>query len=517
MRRFPQITTVLAALCAPLAVQAVPLEVAHQGELQDADGPVTDAVQFTFRLFDAEEDGNEVWTEVRNIDVVDGSYSVLLGSQTAIDSVLFTEPALWLEITVEGGSPMLPRQPVASAPYAIVANTAVNVDGGTVNASSISVGSTEVIDASGSWTGGAGSVDWSALTGAPADADTLGGLSCSDGDRAVWNDSSQLWECGSSTVTLDRLDTTAATSGQVLTYDGAQTAWEDAGAAGGCGLSAISERVAELTCGTTMVRVRIPGEYLAVTGPGDNVRLRSNGTITMSGGGAIAPPSGTYSTLSRGRGGSHYCGITASGDIDCQNTLTVATLSPPAGSYLDVACEAGDGWCCGVQTSGSVACWDIRAGGPYAPTPSGSGFAQVAATNLGACARTTAGTVTCWGAVGASGDLAGETPSLAGVAQITAGRNDAGFTAVTSSGVVAHWTASPGSAWSSSIPAGTYVASGAAYGYGVFVRNDGVAVSPTTGAAFEMQGSYAYAGFTLMVRTDGTLAAASLTTAEPAD
>ena len=214
-----------AALAAPSSVLAVPLQVAHQGQIQDADGPVTDTLEFVFALFDAASDGDEVWSETRDIDVVDGNYAVLLGSVTAIDSVLFTEPALWLQITIEGGEALLPRQPIASAPYAIVAGTAENVSGGTVDASSIAVNGLSVVNSTGQWVGPAGSIDWSAITGAPADADTLGGLSCADGDRAVWNDGLSLWECGSATVTLDRLDTAAATTGQILTYDGADAAW----------------------------------------------------------------------------------------------------------------------------------------------------------------------------------------------------------------------------------------------------------------------------------------------------
>ena len=214
-------------LVLPLSAGAVPQQVAHQGELYDADGPVTDSVNFTFRLFDAETTGNEVWLEDRTIDVVDGLYSVLLGAETPIAQVLAEEPALWLEITVDGGDPLLPRQPLGSAPYAIVADTAVNVDGGTVNASSVSVNSSAIIDSGGNWVGGAGSIGWTAIDGVPADEDTLGGLSCADGDRAVWNDGLGQWECGSATVELDRLDVAGATTGDVLTFDASAVGWAE--------------------------------------------------------------------------------------------------------------------------------------------------------------------------------------------------------------------------------------------------------------------------------------------------
>ena len=191
------------ALSVPAAAFAVPLQVAHQGELSDVDGPITDSLSMTFRLFDTESGGNEVWSEVRTVDIVQGHYVVLLGGaaqSNPIEDVLFQEPALFLEITVESDDPLLPRQPVASAPYAIVAGTAENLSGGTVDASSIAVNGLPVVNGTGQWVGPAGSVDWSAIAGAPADADTLGGLSCADGSVAKYVSSSGLWACGSDLV-----------------------------------------------------------------------------------------------------------------------------------------------------------------------------------------------------------------------------------------------------------------------------------------------------------------------------
>lgn len=197
--------TLLLALVLVLAggrtALAVPMQLAHQGYLSDSDGgAVTGSVVITFSLWDEEESGSLVWTESRTVEVVDGSYSTLLGSGMPIAEVLIQEPSLWLQLEI-GGEALLPRHPVASAPYAVVAETAVNLDGGTVNASSVSIAGSEIIDVNGSWTGGAGSLPWAAVGGIPADvadgdADVLGGLSCADGDRAVWSESEGLWDCG---------------------------------------------------------------------------------------------------------------------------------------------------------------------------------------------------------------------------------------------------------------------------------------------------------------------------------
>ena len=494
--------TACAALLAPVAALAVPLTVAHQGVVQDADGPVTGTLEFVFALYDADSGGNEVWSETRNVDVVDGNYTVLLGSVTAIDSVLFVEPALWLQITVEGGDPLLPRQPVASAPYAVVANTAVNVDGGTVNASSVSVNGTTVVDGTGSWVGGAGSVDWSAIDGVPIDADTLAGLglSCADGDRAVWNDGLGQWECGSATVALDRLDIASATAGDVLSFDGNDAAWSDAVAAGGCGLSVVSDLVSELTCGTTTVRVKTTEEYIAVGGPSDNIRLRADGSLSVVGTyTGASPPTGPFIGLSRGSD-DYYCAIVSGGTLVCQSFYSSSAAPGPAGTYSDVSCAAN--FCCAVNTSGAASCWDTYTyNGPYAPNPTGSGFAQIVANDSGACARTGGGTVACWNSTDpqASDDLVANMPLLSNVDQLLVRGNL--FQAVTAWGDVTVWD-HQSTQWSASIPPGNYVASSREF----FFRDDGLAVGAGSVSSVQyLQGSYIAGGTNALVRSDGTL------------
>jgi len=195
---------------------AVPLTVAHQGELSDKSGPVSAIVEMSFRLWDAETNGAELWAETRFVEVANGQYSVLLGSMTPISDVLMEAETLFLEISVDD-EVLEPRLAVGSAPYAVVAHTAENLSGGTVDASSISVDGGEVIDSDGAWVGGAESIQWSSISG----------MSCADGDRPVWNGTSSLWECGSEVVGLDRLDVAGGSDGDVLTLDGGVPTWED--------------------------------------------------------------------------------------------------------------------------------------------------------------------------------------------------------------------------------------------------------------------------------------------------
>jgi len=78
----------------------------------------------TFRLFDAEVGGTELWSEFWPAVQVgaDGTFNVLLGSITPLsrDQFITIADAVHLEIQVSGDQAMSPRLPIVSAPSAIV-------------------------------------------------------------------------------------------------------------------------------------------------------------------------------------------------------------------------------------------------------------------------------------------------------------------------------------------------------------------------------------------------------------
>ena len=216
---------VLASLFVASAAWAVPSQLAHQGRLLDTEGvALAGEHALTFALFDAETEGNEVWSETITVNIVGGFYSVVLGADeetNPLDDLVLSNPPLWLELTVDDGAPLLPRHELLSVPYAVLAGTATNVEGGYVDASEIAVDGTTVIDASGNWVGPTPAVDWSDLSGVPAglgdgvDADTLGGLSCSDGGVATFDLGTGLWGCGTDAV-LGSSDVLGFVDGAVL-------------------------------------------------------------------------------------------------------------------------------------------------------------------------------------------------------------------------------------------------------------------------------------------------------------
>ena len=396
------LSCLIAALAlAPALALAVPQQIAHQGQLFDGDGPVTDQVTITFDLFDDETGGDLVWTEDRTVDVVDGAYSVLLGTDVVgnpLEPVILGEPVLYLQLTIDGGDPLLPRQAVASVPFAVAAGTAENVVGGVVDASEILVDGAPVVDEDGDWVGGSGSVDWSSIGGVPGelsdgDADTLGGLSCADGGRAVWDDGSTSWVCGSDLVELDRIDTFGAVEGDVLTFEAGGVDWAPvSGGGGGCTITPLGLEVAELDCGGDVVRLETAPEYVDLMGP--NVRLLADGTIRAFT--TASPPAGTYVAL---EGSTDYvCALDAAGQATCWSTdLTTTVAGTPGGNFEKIDC-AQDSACCGIYTTGALTCWSPDGSSlGVNPAPAGT-FTDVSLANVNiACAVTDVGDIHCWG------------------------------------------------------------------------------------------------------------------------
>jgi len=109
-----------------LHAKSVPDQLNYQGHLANAadSSAVTATLEMTFRLFDSENKGAELWSEMHpTVEVSDGLFQVLLGSITTFPGGLFDTAELWLQTEI-GGEMLMPRKPLASVAYSQMAGEA---------------------------------------------------------------------------------------------------------------------------------------------------------------------------------------------------------------------------------------------------------------------------------------------------------------------------------------------------------------------------------------------------------
>lgn len=107
-----------------------PSLISYQGYLEQSEGqPFTGAATLTFAIYAAPNGGAPLWQESQSgVPVSAGFFSVLLGSVTPLQADTFSGPERYLQVTVDlgAGPTVLPRQRLASAPYALQAEAAAS-------------------------------------------------------------------------------------------------------------------------------------------------------------------------------------------------------------------------------------------------------------------------------------------------------------------------------------------------------------------------------------------------------
>ena len=130
----------------------------YQGQLSNAvDEPVTASYSVKFSLYTQRSGGESLWTETHDsVDVVDGVFSVDLGTITPLETELSEQVLLYLGITVGESDEMSPRVRVGGAlkaQWAKIAEHARDVRGENIHPASVSIGDSTVIDNQGRWVG----------------------------------------------------------------------------------------------------------------------------------------------------------------------------------------------------------------------------------------------------------------------------------------------------------------------------------------------------------------------------
>lgn len=108
---------VLCLTWTPEARPDVPQTMSYQGVLTDGSGtPLSGSHSLTFSLYPVPVGGTAIWTETHTTELVQGGYSVILGSATPL-AVPFDQP-YHLGLSVDGGAE-LSRTPLAASPYSL--------------------------------------------------------------------------------------------------------------------------------------------------------------------------------------------------------------------------------------------------------------------------------------------------------------------------------------------------------------------------------------------------------------
>lgn len=125
--------------------QAAPPLLNYQAYLTDDEGiPLDGPVNLEFAIYDSLAGGASLWSEAHPATMVeDGIFHAILGGGNPLPQDLFDRDALWLETRL-AGTPLAPRRPLLSVPYALraeVADVALSGGGGdddwTINGSDI--------------------------------------------------------------------------------------------------------------------------------------------------------------------------------------------------------------------------------------------------------------------------------------------------------------------------------------------------------------------------------------------
>ncbi len=116
--------TIFLLLSAVFGYADVPKLLHYQGQVNDGQGiPLDGSHKLSFRLYDAQVQGNLLWQESFNpVAVTKGNFAVLLDVGTAAPALTFNQ-SYWLSIEVDDDGEMTPRQQIASSAYSINTST----------------------------------------------------------------------------------------------------------------------------------------------------------------------------------------------------------------------------------------------------------------------------------------------------------------------------------------------------------------------------------------------------------
>ena len=133
----------------------IPLKINHQGRLSDSQGtPLSGNYKMEFRIYDdptLSDAGNLKWSEIQDpVNIINGVFNVLMGSNTAIGTDVFDGNNRYLEIWIGPSAgtteKLSPRIQMVSNPYSYVSQATFAIFGTTVTSANIVDGTISTID-----------------------------------------------------------------------------------------------------------------------------------------------------------------------------------------------------------------------------------------------------------------------------------------------------------------------------------------------------------------------------------
>ena len=104
----------------------IPHEISYQGYLEDNGQAVNGTYNMEFSIWNSSTGGTSCWNHSYSIDVTNGRFSVVLGTDTPIPSSCFTDGTeRWLQIKIQGET-LTPRTKLTSSGYNYVSEQADN-------------------------------------------------------------------------------------------------------------------------------------------------------------------------------------------------------------------------------------------------------------------------------------------------------------------------------------------------------------------------------------------------------
>jgi hypothetical protein len=97
----------------------IPQTMSYQGMLTNSEGQIVndDTYSMTFKIYDQVTDGNLLWEEGQNVDILNGIFDVTLGESNPLN-INFNQ-SYWLGITIAGGDELAPRIELTASPYSL--------------------------------------------------------------------------------------------------------------------------------------------------------------------------------------------------------------------------------------------------------------------------------------------------------------------------------------------------------------------------------------------------------------